>query len=123
MAENQLGVKTRSMTDPECMEGGNDAEHQKVQMNPETAPDQHPHPHNPDNQDTEQNPTVELTRIDADNLEEFIRRHSDIGLNWYVPNLLNTWVIDLIRNRGPINPGENKLLFNSPELSKFFTRS
>ena len=92
-------------------------------MNRETTTDQHPHPHNPDNQGTIQNPTVELPRTDADDMEEFIRRHSDIGLNWYVPNLINTCVIDLIRNRDPINPGENKVLFNSPELSEFFTRS
>ena len=56
-------------------------------------------------------------------MEEFVRRHSDIGLDWYVPNLVNTRVVDLIRNRVPINLGEHKLLFNSPELSEFFTRS
>ena len=111
------------MTDTEHMEGGNDAKHEQMQMNPEIASDQHSHPYNPDNQGTVQNPTVELTRIDADDMEEFIRRHSDIGLNWYVPNLINTSVIDLIRNRGPINSGGNKVLFNSPELSEFFTRS
>ena len=111
------------MTDAKHMEGGNNAEHQQIQMNPEIAPEQHPHPHNLDNQGTVQSPTVELTRIDADELEESLRRHSDIGLIWYVPNLLNTHVIDVIRNIVPINPGESKLLFNSPELSEFFTRS
>ena len=29
----------------------------------------------------------------------------------------------MIRNKIPINPGENKILFNSTELSKFFTIS
>ena len=85
--------------------------------------DQHPHSHNQDNQGAIQNPTVELTRIDADDMEEFVRRDSDIGLNWYVPNLINTCVIDLITNRGPIKPGENEVLFNSLELSEFLTRS
>ena len=125
MAENQLGVKTRSMTDTQHAEKGNqnDTEHQQMQTNPKIAPDQHQHPHNPDNQVTIQNPTVKLTRKDVDDVEEYVRRHSDIGLDWYVPNLVNTHVIDLIRNRVPINPGEHKLLFNSPELSQFFTRS
>ena len=125
MAENQLGVKTRAMLDTEHREGENqkDTEHQQMQMNQEAITDQQQHPHNPDNQGTIQNPTVELTRIDVDDMEEFVRRHSVIGLNWNVPNLINSRVIDLIRNRVPINPGENKVLFNSPELSEFFTRS
>ena len=91
-----------------------------MQTNPKIAPEQHQHP---DNQVAIQNPTVKLTRLDTDDMEEFVRRHSDIGLDWYVPNLVNTHVVDLIRNRVPINLGEQKLLFNSPELSEFFTRS
>ena len=113
------------MMDTQHTESGdqNDAEHQQLQMNPEIAPDQHQQPHKPNNQGTAQNPTVELARIDADDMEEYVRRHSDIGLDWYVPNLVNTCIIDLIRNRFPINSGEHKLLFNRPELSEFFTRS
>ena len=37
--------------------------------------------------------------------------------------MVNTRVINLIRNKVPINSGEQKLLFNSPELSELFTRS
>ena len=125
MADNQLGVKTRAMLDTEHREGKNqkDTEHQQMQMNPEVITDQQQHPQNPDNQSAMQNLTVQLTRIDVDDMEEFVRRHSDTGLDWYVPNLINTHVIDLIRNRVPMNPGENKVLFNSPELGEFFTRS
>ena len=66
---------------------------------------------------------MQLTRIDADNLEKFVRNHSNIVLEWYVPNLVNTLVREQIRNRVQINPGENKIVFNSTELSEFFTRS
>ena len=52
-------------------------------------------------------------------MEDFVRNHSDIGLDWYVPNLVNTHVKDLIK----INPGESMIVFNSTELSEFFTRS
>ena len=101
----------------------NDAEHQQIQTNLKIVPDQLHHPHNRNTQGIVQNPTVQLTIMDADNMEEYVRKHSDIGLDWNVPNLVNTCVIDLIRNRVQINPGENKLVFNSPELSEFFTRS
>ena len=103
------------MLDAEHREGENqkDPEHQQVQMNPETNTDQQPHSHNQDIQGAIQNPTAELTRIDADDMEEFVRKYSNIGLNWYVPNLINTCVIDLIRNRIPINPEENRILFNN----------
>ena len=68
MADNQLGVKIRAILDAEQREGENqkDAEHQQMQMNSETNTDQQPHPHNHDTQSAKQNPTVELTRIDAD---------------------------------------------------------
>ena len=47
---------------------------------------------NPDQPNAALNPTVVLTRTDTDNLEEYVRKHSDIGLDWYVPNLCNTHV-------------------------------
>ena len=47
-----------------------------MQMNPEINTDQQPHPHNQDTQGAIQNPTVELTRIDADDMEEFVRKYS-----------------------------------------------
>ena len=46
----------------------------------------------PDQQNAALNPTVELTRTDANNIEEYIMRHSDIDLVWYVLNLSNTRV-------------------------------
>ena len=54
------------------------------------------------------NPTVELTRTDNDYIEEHVRRHSDISLDWYVPILIKTHVRDL---------------FNSPQLKEFYTSS
>ena len=140
MADNQLGVKTRAMIEkegvnlkaPECQQAPTNPEtttgqqpqpqpHQQPQQQPQ--PQLHPQPHNLDTQGTMQNPRVELTRIDQNDMEEYVRKYSDIGLNWYGPNLLNTHIIDLIRNKIPINPGENRILFNSTELSDFFTIS
>ena len=122
MAENQLGVKTRAMLETVRREGEKqkDTEHQQMTLNPEATKNQQEHQYN---QGAMQNSAVHLTRAEIDDIEKFIKEHSDIGLDWYVPNLANTCVIDLIRNRVLINPGEQKLLFNSPELSEFFTRS
>ena len=111
MVENQIGVKTRAMTE---------AQQQQASANPEIVPEQTQHQQNTD---PTRNPTIQLIRIDTDKLEEFVRNHSEIGLEWYVPNLVNTQVKELIRNRVQINPGENKIVFNSTELSEFFTRS
>ena len=76
---------------------------------------------NPDQPSAALNPTVVLTRTDTDNLEEYIRKHSDIGLDWYVPNLCNICVRELIRDRVPIGTGRTKILFNCPQLRDFFT--
>ena len=112
MAENKVGVQTRSMADAQRIEEEipNQIEHQPVQMNtdnPAIASD-HPKP-NLNQQNAAMNPTVELTRTDADNIEEYIRGHSDIGLDWYVPDLSNTHVRDIIKNRIPINTGRGKI--------------
>ena len=136
MVDNQLRVKTRAMIEKE---GTNvkDPERQQVPTNPETATDPQPqpqphqqphpqiqpHPQNLDIQGAMQTPRVELTRIDQNNMEEYVRKYSNIGLNWYVPNLLNSCVIDMIRNKIHSNPGENRILFNSTELGEFFTIS
>ena len=117
MADNQLGVKTRAMIEKEGV-NLKDPECQQVPTNPETTTDQqpqpqphqqpqpqlHPQPHNLDTQGAMQNPRVELTRIDQNDMEEYVRKYSDIGLNWYVPNLLNTRIIDLIRNKTQSTP-------------------
>ena len=80
MAENKLGVQTRSMADAKHTKGENpsEPEHQQIQVtgdNPEIVRDQ-PTP-NLDEQNQKNaalNPTVELTRKDADNIEEYVRR-------------------------------------------------
>ena len=118
MADNQIGVRTRVMTGTHHTE--DDAGQQKTPSDPEIVPDQIQHQQTTN---TTRNPTMQLTRVDTEKLEEFVRNHSDIGLDWYVPNLVNTCVKDLIRNRVQINPGENMILFSSAELSEFFTRS
>ena len=126
MAENKLGVQTRSMADAQLIEEEipNQLEHQPVLMNTEnpTIATDHPTP-NLDQQNAALNPTMELTRTDTDNMEEYIRRYSDIGLYWYVPNLSNTCVRDLIRDRLPISTGRTKILVNCPLLREFFTTS
>ena len=50
------------------------------------------------------------------NIEEYIRRHSEIGLDWYVPNLSNTYIRDLINTRLPSKIGRGRILFNCPQL-------
>ena len=80
MVDNQLEVKTRAMLDTERREGENqkDPEHQQMQRNPERNMDQQLHLHNQDTQGAMQNPTVELTRIDEDDMEKFVKKHSNI---------------------------------------------
>ena len=80
-------------------------------------------PKNLETQGAIQNPGVELTRIDQNDMEEYVRKYSNIGLNWYVPNLLNSRVVDMIRNNIHSDPREKRILFNSIELSEFFTIS
>ena len=104
MTESKLGVQTRSMADTKRIEEEtpDQLEHQQVQMNTDNPTMTLDHPTlNPDQQNAALNPTVEPTRTDTDNIEEYIRRHSDIGLDWYVPNLSNTRVKDLIKDRLP----------------------
>ena len=73
MTENRLGVQTRSNEE----KTPNQPEQQPVQEiinNPTTATD-NPIP-NIDHQNAALNPTVELTRMETDNMEEYIRRFS-----------------------------------------------
>ena len=118
MADNQVGVKTRAIIG--VCRTKNNAGQQGTPVDPEIVPDQ---TQQQQITNTTMNQTVQLTRVDTKKLEEFVRNHSDIGLDWYVPNLVNIRVKDLIRNRVQINPGENMVVFNSTELSEFFTRS
>ena len=68
-------------------------------------------------------PTVEPHRMREDTIKEFVRQHGTISLNWYVPDLCNTRVGDLIEKRLQLETTEGRILFSSPALSKFFKTS
>ena len=53
-------------------------------------------------------------------IEELMRKDCSIGLDWYVPNLYNTQVREIIRQRLPIPTREGRILFNCPMLEKHF---
>ena len=73
--------------------------------------------------DQAMNPTVELHRTNEDTIEEFVRQHGTINLDWYVPDLCNTRVGDLIKKRLQLETMEGRILFSSPALSEFFKTS
>ena len=52
--------------------------------------------------DPSMNPTVELHGTKEEAIEEFIRQHGTITLDWYVPDLCNTRVGET-RNHGRQN--------------------
>ena len=73
------------------------------------------------------NPTVELTRINGnqlvmsdENIEHYVRRHGEIGLDWYVLDLSNTNIRDIIKARLPSKTERGRILFNCPQLRDFF---
>ena len=70
--------------------------------------------------DPAMNPTVELHRTKEEAIEEFVRQHGTIALNWYVPDLCNTRVGGLIKKRLQLETMEGRILFRSPALSEFF---
>ena len=69
------------------------------------------------------NPTVELHRTKEEAIEEFVRQHGTIALDWYVPDLCNTRVGDLIKERLPLETTEGTILFSCPPLREFFKTS
>ena len=73
--------------------------------------------------DPAMNPTVELHKTKEDTIEEFVRQHSTINLDLYVPDLCNTRVGDLIKKRLQLETMVGRILFSSPALSKFFKTS
>ena len=129
MAENKLGVQTRAMTDAQCTEGETPNEPEPLQIqvnrnNSEIVQDQPtPKLHQQNQQNAALDPTVELTRTDTNDIEENVRRHSGISLEWYVPNLIDTCVRDLVGDRIPISTGRGEILFNVPWLKEFYTTS
>ena len=98
--ENNTGVQTRAMA-------------QRVDN--ETNPEQLQWAMDP-----AMNPTVELHRTKEDTIEEFVRQQGTINLDWYVRDLCNTRVGDLIKKRLQLETNEGRILFSSPALSKFF---
>ena len=73
--------------------------------------------------DPAMNPTVELHRTKEEAIEEFVRQHCTITLDWYVPDFCNTRVGDLIKKRLQLETTEGRILFCSPALSEFFKTS
>ena len=101
--ENNTGIQTRAMA-------------QRVDN--EANPEQPQRPVDP-----AMNPTVELHRTKEEAIEEFVRQHGTITLDWYVPDLCNTRVGDLIKKRLQLETMEGRILFHSPALSEFFKTS
>ena len=126
MAEDRLGVQTRAMTEAQHTEEETQCQldNQLVQSNGNNfmVEPGHIEP-NMDQLNAALNPTVALTRINGNqrvmndkNIEDYIRRHGYIGLDWYVPDLSNTRIRDLIKARLPSKTGKGRILFNCPQL-------
>ena len=98
--ENNTGVQTRAM----AQQVDNKANSEQLQRA----------------MDIVLNPTVELHRTKEDTIEEFVRQHGTINLDWYVPDLCNTRVGDLIKKRLQLETVEGRILFSSLALSEFF---
>ena len=101
--ENNIGVQTRAI----AQRVDNEANPEQVQK----AMDQ------------TTTPTIELHRTKEDTIKEFVRQHGTINLDWYVPDLCNTRVGDLIEKRLQLGTTEGRILFSSPALNEFFKTS
>ena len=77
--ENNTGVQTRAM----AQRVDNEANPEQLQRAMDPA----------------MNPAVELHRTKEDTSEEFVQQHGTINLDWYVSDLCNTRVGDLIKKR------------------------
>ena len=120
MADSQTGVQTRSMT-----------EAQRNNLDQQPAPEDNPTPatgnptstQNLDPQNPVLNPVVELTEIESDNLMEYVRTSSEINLDWYMPDLMNTRIRDMIKNRLPTHTSRNHVTIICPMPKDFFSSS
>ena len=101
--ENNTGVQTRAM----AQRVDNKANPEQLQRAMDPA----------------MNPTVELHRTKENAIEEFVRQHSTIKLDWFVPDLGNTRVGNLLKKRLKLENMEGRILFSSPALSEFFKTS
>ena len=68
-------------------------------------------------------PAVQLHRTKEDTIKEFVRQRSTINLDWYVPDLCNTRVGELIEKRLQLETTEGRILFSSLALDEFFKTS
>ena len=68
-------------------------------------------------------PTIKLHRTKQDTIKEFIRQHGTINLDWYVPDLCNTRVGNVIEERLQLGTTEGRILFSSLALNEFFKTS
>ena len=91
--ENNIGVQTRAM----AQQVDNEANPEQVQKAMDQAT----------------TPTVELHRTKEDTIKEFVRQHGTISLDWYVPDLCNTRVGDLIEKRLQLGTMEGRLQTNN----------
>ena len=94
--ENNIGVQTRAM----AQWVDNESNPEQVQKTTDQAT----------------TPTIELHRTKEDTIKEFVRQHGTINLDWYVPDLCNTRVGDLIEKRLQLGTTEGRILFSSPAL-------
>ena len=101
--ENKTGVQTRDM----AQQVDNEANLEQLQRAADPA----------------MNPTVELHRTKEEAIKEFVWQHGTITLDWYVPDLCNTRVGDLIKKRLQLKTMEGRILFRSSALSEFFKTS
>ena len=68
-------------------------------------------------------PVVELTKIETDDLIEYVRTSSEINLDWYMSDLRNTHVRDIIKSRVPTCMSQNHITITCPMLKDFFSNS
>ena len=101
--ENTIGVQTRAMA--QWVDNKANPEQGQKRTDQATAP------------------TVQLHRTKEDTIKEFVRQHGTINLDWYVPDLCNTRVGELIEKRLQIETTEGRILFSSPALNEFFKTS
>ena len=101
--DNNTGIQMRAMA--QCIE--NEANLEQLQDAPNPA----------------MNPTVELHKTKEEAIKEFVQQHGTIALDWYVPDLCNTRVGDLIKERLLLESTEGRILFSCPQLSEFFKTS
>ena len=112
------------MVDAQCNEDqmANLPEKQPVQdaTNNPTPVTENP---NTDPQNPALNPTVELTMMETDNMIDYVQNFSNIGLDWYVPDLNNSCMRNIINDRLPMGTGRTKILVTCPTLRELFTTS